>query len=57
MNLEKQSYKSNFKQKVKSKPVAKEVRKLPSDRQILDTLSSHYGTPKNIVKEKVKLYI
>ena len=56
MNLEKQSYKSNFKPKAKSKPVAKEVKKLPSDRQILDTLYSHYGTPKNIVKEKVKLF-
>lgn len=30
---------------------------LPSERQILDTLYSHYGKPENIVKEKVKLYL
>jgi hypothetical protein len=29
----------------------------PSDRKILDTLYAHYGKPKNIVKEKVKLYL
>ena len=29
---------------------------LPSDRIILDTLYSHYGTPKNIIKENVKLF-
>ena len=29
---------------------------LPTDRQILDTLYSHYGKPQNIVKEKVKLF-
>jgi len=28
----------------------------PSDRVILDTIYSHYGKPKNIVKEKVKIY-
>tara|TARA_R100000406_G_scaffold2214_3_gene1960 strand:+ start:475 stop:876 length:402 start_codon:yes stop_codon:yes gene_type:complete len=56
MNLEKQSYKSNFKPKTKSKPVAKKAMNLPSDRQILDTLYSHYGKPQNIVKEKVKLF-
>jgi hypothetical protein len=56
MNLEKQSYKSNFKPKAKKKPVAKQTINLPSDRQILDTLYSHYGKPQNIVKEKVKLF-
>tara|TARA_R110000824_G_scaffold128568_5_gene289601 strand:- start:8691 stop:9059 length:369 start_codon:yes stop_codon:yes gene_type:complete len=29
----------------------------PSDRKILDTLYAHYGHPKNIVKEKVTLYL
>ena len=29
----------------------------PSDRKILDTLYAYYGTPKNIVREKVKLYL
>jgi hypothetical protein len=56
MNLEKQSYKSNFKPKAKKKPVAKQTINLPTDRQILDTLYSHYGKPQNIVKEKVKLF-
>lgn len=56
MNLEKQSYKSNFKPKAKSKPVAKKAMNLPSDRQILDTLYSHYGKPQNIVREKVSLF-
>jgi hypothetical protein len=56
MNLEKQSYKSNFKPKAKSKPVQKKTINLPTDRQILDTLYSHYGKPQNIVKEKVKLF-
>lgn len=40
------------KKKEKQKPTIS----LPTDRQILDTLYSHYGTPKNIVKEKVKLF-
>ena len=50
MNLEKQSYKSNFKPKAKSKPVRKNYQST-ADRQILDTLYSHYGKPQNIVKE------
>tara|TARA_R110002020_G_scaffold103752_4_gene243118 strand:- start:1089 stop:1493 length:405 start_codon:yes stop_codon:yes gene_type:complete len=29
---------------------------LPSKRDILDTLYSHYGKPSNIMQEKVKLY-
>lgn len=33
-----------------------EENKLPTDREILDTLYSHYGKPSNIMMEKVKLY-
>lgn len=56
MNLEKQHYKSPIKPKVAKKPVSEAKMLLPSDSQILDTLYGHYGTPQNIIKEKVTLY-
>ena len=40
----------------KKKQEQKPAINLPTDRQILDTLYKHYGKPKNIVKEKVKLF-
>lgn len=43
------------KNKRRRKPVEKTI-ELPSDRIILDTLYAHYGTPENIIKEKVSLY-
>tara|TARA_B100001564_G_scaffold303773_1_gene272080 strand:+ start:826 stop:1203 length:378 start_codon:yes stop_codon:yes gene_type:complete len=43
------------KNKRRRKPVEKTM-ELPSDKIILDTLYAHYGTPKNIIKEKVTLY-
>jgi ribosomal protein S24E len=42
--------------KMEESPKAKKkdvVKLFPSDRVILDTIYSHYGKPKNIVKEKV----
>ena len=41
---------------MKSKTKKKKTQEFPSDRKILDSLYNHYGKPKNIVKEKVKLY-
>jgi hypothetical protein len=46
---------NKLKQKSKEK-ANKSQSDLPSDREILNTLYSHYGTPKNIIKEKVSLY-
>ena len=45
-----------LKPKMKSETDNKKPKDLPTDRKILDALYNHYGKPKNIVKEKVKLY-
>ena len=47
---------SALKPEMKSKTKKKKTQEFPSDRKILDSLYNHYGKPKNIVKEKVKLY-
>tara|TARA_R100001163_G_C5043098_1_gene180882 strand:- start:779 stop:1162 length:384 start_codon:yes stop_codon:yes gene_type:complete len=47
---------SALKPEMKSKTKNKKAQEFPSDRKILDSLYNHYGKPKNIVKEKVKLY-
>jgi|14BtaG_2_1085337.scaffolds.fasta_scaffold19922_4 hypothetical protein len=44
------------KQVAKSSSKNKKSTVLPSDRIILDTLYRHYGRPKNIIKEKVKMF-
>ena len=46
----------NKKEDAVLKPSKEKKKDLPTDRKILDTLYNHYGKPKNIVKEKVKLY-
>ena len=50
--LEKKQESGSRKRKAKDES----VKSRPSDKKILDALYEHYGTPKNIVSEKVKLY-
>ena len=41
---------------IKDKKQMDEETNFPTDKEILNTLYKHYGKPKKIVKEKVKIY-